>query len=378
MPPLRLTGRSSSHFTRVARMLADELGVPIELDVVTDLTSVDPAAYAGNPALKIPALHVDGDVLFGTENICWKLAEVAGRAADPRVVLPHAVTTVRARSAQELVWHAMAAQVQLVVGVQASKLSPDALLFAKGMTGLRSSLAWLDAHLDEVLALLPSPREVSVLEVSLLCLLEHLVFRPTIGLDPFPRLRAFAEAYGARPSAQRTAYRFDAQAKPMAAAPTMLRRPALDPSTVPPRTTSSYPEELRSRVTPREKRALGDPLGLTQFGVNLTTLPPGKESSLRHHHAREDELVFVLEGELVLRTDEGEQLLTAGLCAGFPAGTTDGHHLVNRSDRPARYLEIGSRVEGDSVVYSDVDMACRKNADGAWVYTRRDGSPYGS
>lgn len=97
---------------------------------------------------------------------------------------------------------------------------------------------------------------------------------------------------------------------------------------------------------------------------------------MRHYHAREDELVFVLDGEVVLRTDDGEQVLTAGMCAGFPAGTMNGHQLVNRSDRPARYLEIGNRDPADSVGYSDVDLACSKNAEGVWVYTRRDGSSY--
>ncbi|HET9958797.1 MAG TPA: cupin domain-containing protein [Polyangiaceae bacterium] len=155
-----------------------------------------------------------------------------------------------------------------------------------------------------------------------------------------------------------------------------LKPPALDPSTVAPRTTSGYPEMFRPRVTPREKRALGDALGLTRFGVNLTTLFPGKESSLRHHHAREDEFVFILEGEVVLRTENGEQVLCAGQCAGFPAGTTDGHQLVNRSEQPARYLEIGNRDAADTVGYSDVDLACRKNAEGVWVYTHRDGTPY--
>src|SRR5688572_31568129 len=102
---------------------------------------------------------------------------------------------------------------------------------------------------------------------------------------------------------------------------------------------SGYPEPYKSRVLPREKRALGDALGLTRIGVNLTTLPPGKESSMRHWHTHEDELVFVLEGEVVLRTDGGEQTLTAGMCCGFKAGSRDGHQLINRSDRPARYLE---------------------------------------
>lgn len=155
-----------------------------------------------------------------------------------------------------------------------------------------------------------------------------------------------------------------------------LKRPALDPTDVQPRSTSGYPEPFRSRVLPREKRALGDPLGLTKIGVNLTTLLPGKESAMRHHHALEDEFVFVLEGEVVLRTDEGEQVLTAGTCAGFPAGVRNGHHFINRSDRPARYLEISNRDRGDSAEYPDDDLAYHKMPDGSARFTRKDGSSY--
>jgi uncharacterized cupin superfamily protein len=129
-------------------------------------------------------------------------------------------------------------------------------------------------------------------------------------------------------------------------------------------------------VLPREKRALGDALGLTKIGVNLTTLPPGKESSMRHFHTREDELIFVVEGEVVLRTDEGEQLLTAGSCAGFPAGARNGHQLVNQSDRLARYLEISNRDPEDSAEYPDVDLAYHKSGDGRAVWARKDGTPY--
>ncbi len=158
-----------------------------------------------------------------------------------------------------------------------------------------------------------------------------------------------------------------------------LVKPALDPGTLPARTSSGYPEPFRSRVVPREKRGLGDALGLTKIGINLTTLPPGKESSMRHHHTLEDEFVFILEGEVVLRTDQGEQLLTAGTCAGFPAGSGDGHQLVNRSDRPARYLELGNRDPNDVAVYTDVDLAYSKlGRDGrpAPTYSRKDGTPY--
>lgn len=154
------------------------------------------------------------------------------------------------------------------------------------------------------------------------------------------------------------------------------RPPALDPSTVPARSTSGYPEPYRSRVLPREKRALGDALGLTKIGVNLTTLPPGKESSMRHFHTREDELVFVVEGEVVLRSDGGEQVLTAGMCAGFAAGSRNGHQLVNRSDRPARYLEISNRDPEDGAEYPDDDLAYRKGPGGRAVFTHKDGSAY--
>jgi len=155
-----------------------------------------------------------------------------------------------------------------------------------------------------------------------------------------------------------------------------LKPPALDPMQVPPRSSSGYPEPYRSRVLPREKRVLGDALGLTKIGVNHTTLPAGKESSMRHFHTCEDELVFVLEGEVVLRTDEGEQVLTAGMCAGFPAGSKDGHHLVNRSDRPARYLEISNRDPADSAEYPDEDLAYRKAPDGKAIFTRKDKSSF--
>lgn len=156
-----------------------------------------------------------------------------------------------------------------------------------------------------------------------------------------------------------------------------LRPPALDPASLEPRTSSAYPEPFRSRVLPREKRALGDALGLTKIGVNLTTLMPGKESSMRHHHTHEDELVFVLEGEVVLITDGGEQTLGAGMCAGFAAGSRDGHHLVNRSDRPARYLEISNRDEADGAEYPDVDMLYRSAPpEGGPYFTRKDGSHF--
>ncbi len=143
-----------------------------------------------------------------------------------------------------------------------------------------------------------------------------------------------------------------------------LRAPALDPKSVEPRTHSGYP-----------KRPLGDALGLTKVGVNLTTLMPGRESSMRHRHSHEEEFVYVLEGELVLRTDGGEQVLVAGHCAGFPSGSGDAHQFVNRSTVPAVYLEVGTRDPADSVVYPDVDLLWNP-PERPHRYTRRDGTPY--
>jgi uncharacterized cupin superfamily protein len=155
-----------------------------------------------------------------------------------------------------------------------------------------------------------------------------------------------------------------------------LKRPGLDPADLEPRTSSGYPEPFRSRVLPREKRALGDALGLTTIGINLTTLPAGKESSMRHFHSREDEFILLLEGELVLRTDAGEQILTPGTCAGFPAGSRDGHQLVNRSDKPARYLEVSNRDPKDECEYTDDDLAVRRTAEGGVAFTRKDGTSF--
>ena len=153
------------------------------------------------------------------------------------------------------------------------------------------------------------------------------------------------------------------------------RLPVLDPATLEPRTGSGYPAPFRVPVAGREKRALGDALGLTNFGVNLVHLPTGAISSQRHWHSKQDEFVYIVEGELVLVTDDGEQILTAGAVAGFPAGKPDGHHLVNRSGKTATYLEVGDRTEWDEVDYPDIDMLVRY-VDGEEAYVKKDGTPY--
>ena len=156
---------------------------------------------------------------------------------------------------------------------------------------------------------------------------------------------------------------------------TKLNPPAIDPETVEARTGANYPDEFAVPVKDREKRVLGDGLGLNQFGVNLVRLKPGVMSSQRHWHSRQDEFVYVLEGELVLVTDAGEQTLGPGMAAGFAAGSGDGHHLINRTDVDAVYLEVGDRTEGDEVDYPDIDLLVRF-VDGERTYVRRDGTPY--
>ena len=157
-----------------------------------------------------------------------------------------------------------------------------------------------------------------------------------------------------------------------------LKKPALDPRSLEPRTGSGYPEPYRSRVLPRAKRPLGKALGLATIGINHTTLPPGKESSMRHWHTHEEEFIFVLSGEVVLRTDAGEQVLKAGMCAGFPVPDKepgDGHQLVNRSSEPVVYLEISNRDKADQAHYPDVDLHFH-GASAAVMFTRKDGSRF--
>lgn len=155
-----------------------------------------------------------------------------------------------------------------------------------------------------------------------------------------------------------------------------LTAPALDPETVEARTGTNYPEAFNENVDKRQKRALGDALGLSQFGVNLVRLAPDVMSSQRHWHSHEDEFIIVLEGELTLVTDGGEQTLGPGMAAGFPAGTEDGHHLINRTDKDALYLEVGNRDEAnDEVDYPDIDLIRRKK-DGKRVFFHKDGESY--
>ncbi|WP_199303088.1 cupin domain-containing protein [Oscillatoria sp. FACHB-1406] len=138
---------------------------------------------------------------------------------------------------------------------------------------------------------------------------------------------------------------------------------------------SNYPEPFASQMKGRKKRQLGDIFGLTNFGVNLTRLVPGAMSALRHAHTKQDEFIYILEGEPTLRTDEGSVQLSPGMCAGFKAGTGNGHHLVNETSEDVVYLEIGDRTPGDEGSYPDDDLKALL-VEGQWQFVRKDGTPY--
>jgi uncharacterized cupin superfamily protein len=147
----------------------------------------------------------------------------------------------------------------------------------------------------------------------------------------------------------------------------------IDRTHAPAKSGSGYPPPFDAAVRARRWLKLGDAAGLTQFGVNLVTLPPGAWSSQRHWHTHEDEFVYVLEGEVVLVTDAGEEPLRAGECAGFKAGVRDGHHAQNRSGADALLLVVGARVEGDGAEYPDIDL---RAPPGRAAYLHKNGEPY--
>lgn len=153
--------------------------------------------------------------------------------------------------------------------------------------------------------------------------------------------------------------------------PVAIDAGALAPSTKP----SLYPEPFAARVAGRVRRRLGEAFGLSNFGVNLTTLAPRSMSALRHHHTRQDEFVYIVSGHPTLHTDEGRQQLSPGMCAGFPAGSGNGHRLINETDAEVTYLEIGDRSDGDEAGYPDDDLKAVM-VDGVWQFLHKDGTPY--
>jgi uncharacterized cupin superfamily protein len=150
---------------------------------------------------------------------------------------------------------------------------------------------------------------------------------------------------------------------------------AVHSNDVPKRAIASfYPEQFYLRVLGRERKQLGEVFGVKNFGVNLTRMKPNSESALCHRHSKQEEFVFILEGEVTLVTDKEETVLTPGMCAGFvPNGSL--HHLINKSDKDVVYLEIGDRTPGDEVEYPNDDLKAEE-IGGKWVFTHKDGTPY--
>ena len=207
MHEIELIARSSSHFSRVARIFALELDVPHRFSPLLDLTSMDAAKYSANPVLKVPVLVTPEGPWFGSENIARELVRRA-RLSRTVAFREHASTRVAA-NAEELTTQAMATEVTLILSKLAGD-DPASLARIKARTGLAASLAWLDAHLDEALAGLPADRDFSFFEVALYCLITHLPFRSVMEVTEYERLARHVETFGERESAQRTPYSFDA------------------------------------------------------------------------------------------------------------------------------------------------------------------------
>ena len=152
--------------------------------------------------------------------------------------------------------------------------------------------------------------------------------------------------------------------------------PAFDPADVAESNATTYPEPLRAPNQKRYNRRLGNHAGLKNFGVNLTRILPGGQSSYRHAHTRQDEFIYVLEGEVVMETNAGSQILRPGMCAGFPAGTGDAHRFVNRTTADVVLLVVGDRSADDEIAYPDVDLQAKLGGDGRYVFSRKSGLPY--
>ena len=202
-----LVGRSSSHFTRIARIFATETRVDYAFRPVLDIMSLNPRDYSGNPALKLPVLETAEGTWFGALNICRELLRRS--AAPRRIVWPEEFEQALLANAQELVMHAMATEVSLIMSKMAGQGQGGAHA-EKMARSLENVLAWLDRNLSEVLEALPEERDLSYLEASLYCLVTHLEFREVVPTSQYPALKSFSDRFGSRPSAADTAYRFDA------------------------------------------------------------------------------------------------------------------------------------------------------------------------
>jgi len=157
---------------------------------------------------------------------------------------------------------------------------------------------------------------------------------------------------------------------------TKPRLPAFDPKDVSESNATGYPDKFKSINSRRWNRRLGDHVGLKNFGVNLTRVEPGAQTSARHAHAKQDEFIWVMSGEVVLETNEGSQTLGPGMCAGFAAGTGNAHRFVNKTDKDVVLLVVGDRTPLEEVTYPDIDLHGKAGADGKLVFTKKDGTPH--
>jgi glutathione S-transferase len=204
-PEIVLVGRSSSHFTRTARIFAHELGVHYRFRPVLDIGTRDPAAYGANPALKVPVLVDEHGPLYGTENICRALAQRSG--ARDRVVLRGDVTNRLVANAEEMILHVMNSGVALIMSAATGDGRPPP---PKVRPSLENALAFLDGHVEKVRASLPPDRALSFAETALFCVVRHLPFREVMQVDAYPSLLAFCREFEEREGARATPYRFDA------------------------------------------------------------------------------------------------------------------------------------------------------------------------
>jgi glutathione S-transferase len=206
LAPPTLIGRSSSHFTRVTRIFAAERGVDYDFQVVRDLMSLETEDYGGNPALKLPTLKSSRGIWFGALNICREFARHS--ALTPRIVWPEHLDQPLLGNAQELVLHAMATEVSLLMD-QLSKPGEDTPHRVKSRKSLLSTLSWLETNATRAIAALPATRDLSYLEVTLFCLVTHLKFRDVLPLHPYPNLSEYCQHFALRPSTDQTTYRYD-------------------------------------------------------------------------------------------------------------------------------------------------------------------------
>jgi glutathione S-transferase len=204
MSQVELVGRSSSHFTRTARIFALELAVPFTFRPVLDMTTLDASAYGDNPALKVPVLIDEHGPLFGTENICRALVRRSGTSG--RVVMRGDVSDRVVANAEEMTLHLMTSEVSLIM----AKMAGDIRLAPPKVTrSIENALRHLDEHVDAAVAALPRDRILSLFEVTLFCVVMHLPFREVMNVTPWTRLSDFCQRFGERECARATAYRFD-------------------------------------------------------------------------------------------------------------------------------------------------------------------------